>query len=385
MKKLILITLLGGFALTSCQKEDLSSVTELDAVEGRGKSSVNNNGNDDAIDESFCLVDLTPELPETVEICITDKGEAIYTDGEMPSYFDLTLEGNFFDTWCADQDTSLDIPDGQDEICLDGSIYSSYDEYLLTLQGEGAGEFEKPENFDLVNWLLNQNFVGKESSAWGPYTYGDIQKAIWDLIDNSTCTECLFLGEWEQLRVDELVSLADSPDNDGYKPGDGDLLALVIIPDGNYQSVIITIPLECKEVGCETAFGRAQTIDDVINTCFIDLEDPYKFNRWGWTVELPSEGTYTFDIYAGAGQCDLSKGTLVGTAAVDYSGGTVTVDYDISDGFGIKEIHTYAGYDPVPENPNNGKPTVAPGQYTIATGLKGEINVILHSVICGDY
>ena len=114
------------------------------------------------------------------------------------------------------------------------------------------------------------------------------------------------------------------------------------------------------------------------------MED-YKFNRWGWTVKLPGEGTYIFDIYAGAGQCDLSKGTLVGTAEVNYSGGTVSVDYNINDGYEINEIHTYAGVDPVPSNPNNNKPTVAPGQYTIGTGLSGEINVILHSVICGDY
>jgi hypothetical protein len=48
MKKLILILLLGGFALTSCQKEDLSSVTELEAVEGRGKEKREENKKADA-------------------------------------------------------------------------------------------------------------------------------------------------------------------------------------------------------------------------------------------------------------------------------------------------------------------------------------------------
>ena len=55
-----------------------------------------------------------------------------------------------------------------------------------------------------------------------------------------------------------------------------------------------------------------------------------KFNRWGWSVELPGEGTYTFDIWGGAGQCDLSKGTLVGTAEVNYSAGTVNVVYTLN-------------------------------------------------------
>jgi len=48
MKKLILILLLGGFALTSCQKDDLSSQVEMDSVEGRGKVKSEENKKADA-------------------------------------------------------------------------------------------------------------------------------------------------------------------------------------------------------------------------------------------------------------------------------------------------------------------------------------------------
>ena len=41
---------------------------------------------------------------------------------------------------------------------------------------------------------------------------------------------------------------------------------------------------------------------------------------WGWSNGALSEGTYYFDIFAGAGQCDRTKGALVGLLTVDYDG-----------------------------------------------------------------
>ena len=134
---------------------------------------------------------------------------------------------------------------------------------------------------------------------------------------------------------------------------------------------------EVEEPSCETAFARG---DDGA-TCFIDLEE-YNFNRWGWTIGPLSEGEYTYDIYAAAGQCDINKGTLVGTVDVSYSDGNVEVTYNIDDAYEVEETHTYAGNDPVPTG-NNGRPTVAPGQYTIGENLEGEIYVIAHAVVCG--
>ena len=104
------------------------------------------------------------------------------------------------------------------------------------------------------------------------------------------------------------------------------------------------------------------------------------FSNWGWSIALPEEGEYTFDVYAGAGQCDTSKGTLVGTVTVDYSGGTVDVTFDLEDGYTLFESHVYAGHSPVPTD-KKGKPTVAPGQYTVGTNLTGSIYVIVHAVV----
>ena len=136
--------------------------------------------------------------------------------------------------------------------------------------------------------------------------------------------------------------------------------------------------------GCETAFA----FGDEYATCF----DFYGFARWGWTNGPLIHGSYTFDIYAAAAQCDLTKGVKVGTLDVVYEGTTATVTYNITNGY-FTEIHLYVGNEPIPKK--GSKDTVAPGQYPygyddledddktiIVTGLSGEIYVIAHAVVC---
>ncbi len=136
-----------------------------------------------------------------------------------------------------------------------------------------------------------------------------------------------------------------------------------------------TIGCTNDEKSCETAFARGK--DGA--TCFIGNG----FSRWGWTLGPLSEGNYTYEIYAGAGQCDINKGNLVGTVDVSYQMGDVTVTYNIDNTFTTEETHTYAGNLMFPIG-NNGKPTVAPGQYSISENLSGEIYVIAHAVVCAD-
>lgn len=129
------------------------------------------------------------------------------------------------------------------------------------------------------------------------------------------------------------------------------------------------------EIKCETSYAY-----DEDGTCFNELG----FGNWGWSIPLSEQGIYTFPVYAGAGQCDLTKGTYVGDVTVNYSGGTVQFSYSFLSGFSTEETHFYAGYDPVPRD-KKGKPTVAPGKYRIGTGLSGPIYIIAHAVVCGVY
>jgi hypothetical protein len=140
------------------------------------------------------------------------------------------------------------------------------------------------------------------------------------------------------------------------------------------------------EPECETAYAFGGDEED----CFINNG----FNNWGWTNGPLTAGTYDFDIYAGAGQCDISKGELVGTLTVAYDGATATVTYNMNAGFTMSEVHLYVGNAQFPLD-NNGNPTVAPGKYPVGEefdepqttftktfNVSGEIYVIAHAVVC---
>ncbi len=145
--------------------------------------------------------------------------------------------------------------------------------------------------------------------------------------------------------------------------------------------------------GCETAFADG----DELGQCFLGLNG-FKFKNWGWTngpIGVTSS-TLEWDIWAGAGQCDHSKGILVGTLFVDYDGSIATVTYNMDTGYVLDETHLYIGSTIVPYK-SNGKPTIAPGQYgnqhslggaasdtyTI-DGLSGDIYIIAHAVVCDE-
>ena len=82
-----------------------------------------------------------------------------------------------------------------------------------------------------------------------------------------------------------------------------------------------------EEESCETAFAYFK------EACFSN--DGFK--RWGWVIGPLTDATEdSYELYSGAGKCDLSKGTHVGTLNVSYADGSVTVDYDAF--FFIKQI-----------------------------------------------
>ena len=116
----------------------------------------------------------------------------------------------------------------------------------------------------------------------------------------------------------------------------------------------------------ETAFAK----HDDLSTCFLDIDEDGNgvpdFNRWGWTNGPldPTVGTYEFNIYAGAGKCDVSKSTHVGVLYLSFDDpidNYIHVSYNIFEEYGLKETHLYFGEEILPLD--NNKFTVAPGQY----------------------
>ena len=148
---------------------------------------------------------------------------------------------------------------------------------------------------------------------------------------------------------------------------------------------------------CETAYARSA--DASVRTCFNDVPG-FSTPRWGWTNQFPSaNGTYEMDVYAAAGQCDISKGALVGNVVVNYENGLVDVTISVFSGYKMEVAQLYVGSDPIPSG-NNGSLTVAPGQYPyqddesgdfysytfedISAGDMDSFYVILHANVCPD-
>ncbi len=184
---------------------------------------------------------------------------------------------------------------------------------------------------------------------------------------------------------------------------DGEIFTVMITDaNGCTSSCTTTVTIvECIE-DCGTAFGVFTTGGDDpevegASECFRESE--HGFRRWGWTNEITAGGTYILDLYQGAGKCDLDKGTLVGTATIDYVyDDYVQVTYNMLPGYGVSEAHIYVGCDPYPTG-NSGNYTVAPGQYTYNSGgdlefastnmtpeidASGTIYVIVHAVACAS-
>jgi hypothetical protein len=229
MKKNYILATFVAIVFFGCDKEDVSQTEETIAAVNhtyKYKKDKDKNGG--------CDISLFPDLPETLNACTTAKG----VDADN-SYFNLTINDSSlagdYGAWCVDVDLSLNADE-----CFEAKVYSSYESLP-------EGKFEHPENFDLINWILNQNFIGSASPSGGTYTFGDLQWAIWELIDDQNCALCAYLGsDWSKTKGQEIVDLALA-NGEGYEPGDGDSLAIVLIPTNNRQSIFIPYELECGD------------------------------------------------------------------------------------------------------------------------------------------
>jgi len=126
--------------------------------------------------------------------------------------------------------------------------------------------------------------------------------------------------------------------------------------------------------GCQTSYAYCPGI----STCFTELNGGSGGGAWGWSIDLSSlqsGQTLTCPVYAGAGQCDLTKGVEVGQLVItQYS-----VTWNYYQGVGGQDFHFYSGKcsgcDGGQSLPNSacdpyyeGKYQRTPGQYTLLGG-----------------
>ncbi len=118
-----------------------------------------------------------------------------------------------------------------------------------------------------------------------------------------------------------------------------------------YSSLLFTCPPDPEvavnqECSTETAYALGERT-------FIEIGATK--SRWGWELEVNDGESRSVDIYAGAGQNDISKGTLVGQLLVERDDELIKVRYEMLDGFTMDETHLYVGTEHLKD--------IAPGKY----------------------
>ena len=97
--------------------------------------------------------------------------------------------------------------------------------------------------------------------------------------------------------------------------------------------------------------------------------------RWGWAVNL-TEGSFTGELYAGAGINDISKGYYVGELKVTVTDTSATVMYSLFEDHLLREAHVYLG-DAMPEK-------IAPGQFGHTVEFEEDVAEYTYDVEVSD-
>jgi hypothetical protein len=198
---------------------------------------------------------LASNLPGSVFVSLTHPGASSL------SYFGVTITGDtildgYHLGWCIDTDNGISPYPAW------ASVYLTYNCPPFTLPG---GIIEYPGNLDLVNWIINQSFVGQASPyGTGIYTYGDVQRAIWELIEDNPLSEGVGLEPWSQVRATEIVTAAQG--HEGFVPTCGQKTVIILYPYGLYaQTVFMEFPVPCTPIyRDETAWAGDH--DDILRT-----------------------------------------------------------------------------------------------------------------------
>ncbi len=177
--------------------------------------------------------------------------------GNRSYYDDITISGGSF------------LDGTYDAWCIEGTVLSVYIASPTAFSTYGflpEGIVSIPENFDKVNWLLNNVYAGMDDGEF-VYTWGDLQIAIYWLLDDNEprWLEYLYLDgynteePWEEQdwwnKAKKLYDMALDL-GEGFVPGCGERIGIAL-DYGDKQNILISYPLPCEpEEREETAWGQ---------------------------------------------------------------------------------------------------------------------------------
>jgi hypothetical protein len=198
------------------------------------------------------LDDFEAVLPEIVTV-----NNLNFPPSPPTSYVGVILSGGTildgtYNGWCLDVEQWFAEPPYQ------AQVYSSYE----TLPSALLDAIDHTENLDLVNWIVNQNYVGQTSpGGFGEYTSDDVQCAIWRLLDDPPllAPDGSLRCESQSDRVDEILAAAYA-NGEGFVPGCNEYLLVLLAPTFSWcsdyckQIIGIPVPIPCEDFD-ETAWG----------------------------------------------------------------------------------------------------------------------------------
>ncbi len=156
----------------------------------------------------------------------------------------------------------------------------------------------------------------------------------------------------------------------------GILVNQVAKQNSTYKIKVI-IETKCYTMTCGTGYAYGNGIA----TCFLNIPYPGLCNsNWGWTngkLTLNSTSfTKNWPLYVGAAQCDLSKGTKVGTVTVSYNGATkkLTITYNLNSGYTLSETHVWVGTTYLPKDTKYNCYKTSPGKFNYSHALSNYPN-----------
>jgi hypothetical protein len=133
------------------------------------------------------------------------------------TYTTVTLTGpaaGVYEGWCVDYHNHIST----------GKKYNS------GIAGENYSVVGHPENMDLVNWIINQDFQSQG------YKMMDVQGAIWFLVDDNVSSK--YTGG----KAAKIVELAQA-NGEGFVPAVGQIVGLIIDPNDGAQEQMIQYPV----------------------------------------------------------------------------------------------------------------------------------------------
>ena len=189
------------------------------------------------------------------------------TNGGFISTYDMGYGPGVYEAWCVDVDHTIALNTN-----YPAYLFSSYETLPSWLVGPGLIEF--PDNFDKINYLVNNFETGQMVQPMNAnctplldglgnpvpmeaLTYSDIQRAIWALIDNNQSTSGL--TNWSQFRVNAILCGTNAY-GDNFVPNCSQKVVFIVVPTGqtiSYQVVIGQPVIGEIAVECESAAGTA--------------------------------------------------------------------------------------------------------------------------------